>query len=252
MNTKAMLKSVQMETILYFRGFFGPFFSFLFPLMMVCLFGSLYGNEPAAMFGGRGSMDVSVPAYLGMVIAVGGLMTLPLGLIEYQANKAYKRFDATPMGKVNIILSQIIVYFLSTVAGSILLVAAGKLLYNIRIDGSWLIILPLFLLSLVAIFSFGFLITAIFKNTKISQAVCYLLYFLMMFLSGASLPAELLTDGIRAISNMLPLTHVVEVMQCAFAGDPLSGVRGSIAVLVGMAFICTVIGIILYRRRKWA
>ncbi len=252
MNTKAMRKSVQMETVLYFRGFFGPFFSFLFPLMMVCLFGSLYGNEPAALFGGRGSMDVSVPAYLGMVIAVGGLMTLPLGLIEYQANKAYKRFDATPIGKVNIILSQMLVYFLSTVVGSLILVAAGKLLYNIHIDGSWLIILPLFLLSLAAMFSFGFLITAIFKNTKISQAVCYILYFLMMFLSGASLPAELLTDGIRTISNVLPLTHVVEVMQCAFAGDPLSGVWGSIAVLAGVTLISTVIGVTMYRRRKWA
>lgn len=252
MNTKAMLKTAQTESLLYLRGFFGPFFSFLFPVLMLFLFGSLYGNEPAAIFGGRGSMDVSVPAYLGMVIAVGGLMSLPLGLIEYQANRAYKRFDATPMGKLSIIVTQVFIYLLSTVLGAFILVAAGKLLYNIRIDGQWPVILSMFFLSLAAMFSLGFLITALFKNTKISQLVSYLLYFLMLFLSGSSLPAELLPANIKLLSNLLPLTHAVKVLQCAFAGDALEGVRVSVVVLAGVTLVCAACGAVLYRRRRWA
>jgi hypothetical protein len=31
---------------------------------MLFVFGSMYGNEPTPFFGGRGSVDMSVPAYM--------------------------------------------------------------------------------------------------------------------------------------------------------------------------------------------
>lgn len=252
MKVKALIKSVKMETLLYFREFFGPFFSVVFPIMMLILFGSIYGNEPDAWFDGRGSMDVSVPAYLGMVIAVGGLMTLPLGLIEYQSGKIYKRFDATPIGKENIVLVQILVCLVACIISSIILVAAGKILYDIHIDGQWFVIIPLFLISLASIFSIGFLITALFKNTKVAQAASWILYFLMLFTSGATLPAELFPEGLKTFTDFLPLTHVVEVLQCSFYGDPLDTVGISIAVILVVTLVCTTAGVVLYKRRKWA
>ncbi len=252
MKTKALIKTAKMQTILYFREFFGPFFSIVFPIMMLILFGSIYGNEPDEWFGGRGSMDVSVPAYLGMVIAVGGLMTLPLGLIDYQSSKVYKRFDATPIGKENIVLVQIFVCLIACIISSIILIVAGKILYNIHIEGEWFVILPMFLLSLISIFSIGFLITALFKNTKIAQAASWILYFLMLFTSGATIPAELFPESFKVFTNFLPLTHVVEVLQCTFYGDQLDTVGLSIAVITAIALICTTAGIALYQRRNWA
>ncbi len=249
---KAFATIVKTEFVLYMRGFFGPFFSLLFPILMLFLFGSIYGNTPEAMFGGRGAMDVSVPAYLGMVIAVGGVMTLPLGLLEYQASRAYKRFDATPVGKVNVVLAQILVYLAACVVSSAILVFVGKAVYDIRIDGAWYAILPVYLLSLTSIFAVGFLITALFKNPKIAQLVSYLLYFLMLFLSGASMPAELFPENIRTLSNALPLTHAVKALQGAFFGEALGADAASVVTLAVLAVVCAAAGILLYRRRNWA
>jgi ABC-2 type transport system permease protein len=46
------------ETKLFLREPMAAFFTLAFPLMMLFLFGSIYGNEPEELFGGRGSMDV--------------------------------------------------------------------------------------------------------------------------------------------------------------------------------------------------
>ena len=117
-----------MELKLFTREFFGFFFALVFPVLMLVLFGSIYGNTPIYPGADAKAMDVSVPAYSVMVIGVTGLMSLPLTLSNCKEKKIYKRFDATPVGKKNIISAQIFVNFLMTLVGIIILIAAGKIL----------------------------------------------------------------------------------------------------------------------------
>lgn len=81
---KKLLTVFRIEALLFLRDFYGFFFTFVFPLLMLLLYGSIYGNEPSAYFGGRGTMDVSVPAYSAMIIGVTGLMAFPLTLAGYK------------------------------------------------------------------------------------------------------------------------------------------------------------------------
>jgi ABC-2 type transport system permease protein len=242
-----------MITRIYIRDFAGPFFSVVFPIGMLLLFGSIYGNEPSPLYGyQRGAMDVMIPAIIGMVIAVNGIMTLPLNLSEYMADKVYKRFDATPIGKGSIILVQVFVYLLATLVSAVIIIIAGRLIYNINIAGTWYIIIPAVLLSCAAIFSMGFFIAAIFKSGKVAQVVSYIVYFVMLFLSGATIPLEIMPESVRAFANFIPLTHVVALLQNIFNGEPIGGQFTAIIILLSLIVGCGFIGAISYRQRKWA
>ena len=70
---KSLLKMTWVEAKLFLREPVGAFFTLAFPLMMLFLFGSIYGNEPTPMFGGRGTIDISVPSYTAMIVATTGL-----------------------------------------------------------------------------------------------------------------------------------------------------------------------------------
>ena len=70
---KNLMKMTFMESKLFLREPVGAFFTLIFPLMMLFLFGSIYGNEPSAFFNGYGQVDISVPAYTAMIIATTGL-----------------------------------------------------------------------------------------------------------------------------------------------------------------------------------
>lgn len=248
---KKLWMAVAVETRLYLRDFFGFFFTFAFPPLMLVLYGSIYGNEPMEYFGGWGTMDVSVPAYAAMIIGVTGLMAFPLGVATYKENKVYKRFDATPAGKGIIITAQAAVSFCMTLAGFSLLFLVGKLVYHIRIAGSFAAIGAALLLSIAAIFALGFFLTAIAPNVRISNLLCYISYFVMIFLSGATMPKELFPEAMRRAAQILPLTHAVNILQGAFRGAPLREYQNSVIVLAAVLLGCTAAGAWLYRKKSW-
>ena len=87
MKRRALVKLTTFEFKLFFRNFINVFFLLLFPTMMILMFGGIYGNKPQDIYNGFGMVDVSVPAYAGMIISVTGLMNLPLTLCEYREKK---------------------------------------------------------------------------------------------------------------------------------------------------------------------
>ena len=58
MNTmfgmKSLIKMTWMEAKLFLREPVGAFFTLIFPLLMLFIFGTIYGNTPAPMPGARG------------------------------------------------------------------------------------------------------------------------------------------------------------------------------------------------------
>ena len=65
------------ELRLFTRDFFSFFFTLVFPVLMLLLFGGIFGNTPIYDGSDIRMMDVSVPAYAVMVMGVTGLMSLP-------------------------------------------------------------------------------------------------------------------------------------------------------------------------------
>ena len=241
----------EMELRLFTRDFFGFFFTLVFPVLMLLLFGGIYGNAPIYVGADIGMMDISVPAYSVMVIGVTGLMSIPLTLANCKEKKIYKRFDATPVGKKNILLAQVLVNLIMTLIGISILLIVGKILYHIQIKGTFLSVAVSILLSVAAMFSMGFLFTAIGRDSKSTNLLCYLFYFIMLFLSGATIPDILFPDTMKKIANLLPMTHAVDLMQGIFAGDSLSLHRTELLILGSLTVICTALGAVLYRKKDW-
>ncbi len=241
----------EMEFRLFIRDFFSFFFALVFPVLMLLLFGGIFGNTP--VYGGADirMMDISVPAYSVMVIGVTGLMSLPLTLSGYKEKKIYKRFDATPVGKKSIMLAQVFVNLTMTLIGISILLTAGKLLYRIQIKGAFLSICISMLFSIASMFSLGFLFTAIGRDLKSTTLLCYLFYFIMLFLSGATMPDMLFPDTIKKISGFLPMTYAVDLMQGVFAGDSLNLHGMELFILGTLTVICTAVGAVLYSKKDW-
>jgi ABC-2 type transport system permease protein len=212
------------------------------------IFGEMYGNEPTPFYNGKGAMDVSVSAYICMVTAVTGIMSLPLTVSQYRERKILKRFRATPITEGNILFSQVIANIILTLVGISLLLLLGVIKYDVKLYGNPVIVFGTGLLVALAMFSVGLLIAGVSKNGKSATAIANLIYFPMLFLSGATFPYEMLPDGIKTFSNILPLTHGVKLMRGAWFGEPILDYSLEIAILFFATAICTFFSIKFF---KW-
>jgi ABC-2 type transport system permease protein len=225
-------KLTWMQIKLYLREPIALFFTLAYAPLVLVLFGSIYGNEPSAMFGGRGTVDVSVPAYIGLIIISVGLMSIPIATSSARESGVLRRYRVTPLSPTAYLLADVAVYFLMTLLGVILLVLVGKLGYNMRFDGNWGGVLAAFSLSALAIFTFGYLIAGLAPTARIAQTVGMVIAFPMMFLSGATIPMEIFPAAVRTVSKFLPVTYVVTLMQGLWKGDAWSGHWTEVIVLV--------------------
>jgi ABC-2 type transport system permease protein len=231
---KSLWKMTWMETKLFLREPVGAFFTLVFPLMMLFLFGSIYGNEPTPMFGGLGTIDISIPAYTAMIIGTTGLMAITITMATYRENGILRRLRTTPVSPLVVMVTQVIVVFAMTALGMLLLIVAGRLVYHVRFVGNAFSVLAGFTLSSLSFFGLGFILAGLMPTARSAQVVGMVLLYPMLFLSGAGFPRELLPDAIKRVSAFLPLTYVVNLLRGLWIGDPWSQHATDVFVLVAM------------------
>jgi ABC-2 type transport system permease protein len=244
---KSLLKMTWMELKLFLREPVGAFFTLVFPLMMLLLFGSIYGNKPVPEFGGQGTIDISVPAYTAMIIATTGLMSITITMATYREKGVLRRLRTTPASPLVVLVAQVIVLFLMTSLGMALLIAAGKLVYHMSFNGNAWSVLGGFVLASLSFFALGFILAGLMPNARTGQIVGMVLLYPMLFLCGAGLPREFLPEAIKKVSTFLPLTYVVNLLRGLWIGEAWSQHSTDAIVLAAMLVVGVLISMRTFR-----
>jgi len=245
---RSLWKMTLVEVKLYLREPVAAFFTLIFPLMMLFIFGSIYGNEPTPFFDGRGSVDVSVPAYMAMIIGTVGLISIAINVSMYREKGILRRYRATPLRPQTILVATVLVNFVATFLGTILLIIAAKTVYNLRFEGNALAVLVGFILSCLSFFSLGFVIAGLAPTARVAQTVGMVIFYPMLFLSGAGIPQESMPETVRSAARFLPLTHVVNLLQGLWFGEPWGDHLTEVAILVGVLVIG---GVVAAKTFRW-
>jgi len=244
---KSLIKMTWMETKLFLREPVGAFFTLAFSLMMLFLFGSIYGNTPTPLFNGYGTIDISVPAYTAMIIATTGLVGLTITMSAYRESGVLRRLRTTPISPLVVLAAQVIVMFVMTTFGMVLLIVAGKLVYNMRFDGNAFSVLAGFVLSSLSFYSIGFILAGLIPTARTAQVVGMVLLYPMLFLSGAGFPRELLPENIKNISTFLPLTYVVNLLRGLWIGEAWSQFTTEVIVLAAILVVGVLVSVKTFR-----
>ncbi len=238
---KSLLKMTWMETKLFLREPVGAFFTLVFPLMMLLLFGIIYGNTPPPGSNSQGAINALIPAFTAMVIGITGLMSTTITMATYREKGVLRRLRTTPVSPLVVMTAQVVVVFCMTGLGVLLLIAAGSLIYHVSFAGNVFSLLGGFILSSLSFFGIGFILAGTMPTARTAQIIAMVLMYPMLILSGAAWPRELMPAAVQQVSAFVPLTYVVNLLRGLWLGEAWGAHLLDIRVLVLMLLLGIVI-----------
>lgn len=236
------------EAKLSIREFSSVLFGVLVPIGLIILLGVLYGDATVDGMDGVRQIDVSFGAVCTLGICSAGLMGIPIALSDYRWRKILKRYKVTPISPMTLLLSHVFLCFSLSMISTLLVYLISALLFGFSLKGSVIGFIGVYLLVMVAIHSIGMVVASLAPNAQMAGVVASILYFPMIFLSGATIPYEIMPKALQSMANWMPLTQGIKLLKSVSLGEPISNAIFSFTVMAVVCVICTSISIRFF---KW-
>jgi ABC-2 type transport system permease protein len=245
---RVLVKLTWVEIKLFIREPITMVFTFALPLIFLFVMGGVFGNTPdpeGLIFRGVGPMDYYVPAYIGLVSASIGVVALPVHLTGYRERRVLRRFRASSISIWAVFGSQVVVSLAISILGALLLVAAALVAYDASLPESPGLVVVAFMLSVFTFAAVGVFLGAILPTTRAAQGLGLILFFVMMILSGAGPPREVMTEAMHWIADATPLRYVILTLQNPWLGFGWDG-HASL-VVGGFLVVATLLSVRFFR-----
>ena len=126
-RVKVLLKLTWIEIKLLVREPVTLLFSFAFPVLVLVLLGGIFGSQhmKQGAYQGVKMMDWYVPAFMGLVIASIGTISLPVHLSSYRERGVLRRFRASGVSEAALLGSQLLVSLGVALVGALTIAILG-------------------------------------------------------------------------------------------------------------------------------
>ncbi len=221
------------------------FFNYLFPLIFYFVFA--FANK-AEQGGAINTVFTSVVliGILGNGFFGGGIRAV----VEREAN-ILRRFRVAPITPLPILVSAILVGLVSYLPSALLTFAISYFAYQMPLPKAWLSALVMIIIGTIAFRAMGQIIASVASTMSESQIIIQLLYFPMLFLSGATFPLSMLPDWLQIVTQFIPATHLYNGLQNILVrGESLGENLTSAGALVVTTVLCVFLSFKMFRWEK--
>jgi ABC-2 type transport system permease protein len=214
---KTLAKLTWIEVKLFVREPIAVVFAFAFPLVVLLVLAGVF-SQPDTALGGFTGIDYYIPGYLAVVIASIGLVGLPVHLAALRERGVLRRLRASSVSMASVFGAQTAVHVAMAALGGAVLLVAASLVYDVHAPSSVAGVALGFGVGALSFVALGFLLGSLAPTARAAQAIGLVLFFPMWLLSGAGPPRGVMTQTMRQLSDVLPLTRVVTAIQEPWLG----------------------------------
>jgi ABC-2 type transport system permease protein len=207
-----------------FRSRTALFWNLVFPMVWLLLFGYVFY---------RGNHSMMMPGLLTITLISGSFFGVSYLMVSEREAGILRRYRVTPVSAATVVLANSIraLVTLSISVGA--QAGVGWLLFRYEVNGSLLLTFLIMLLGACAFIPLGLFVGSVAEDMRTAPAISNLLFFPLVFGSGAAFPAFLLPEWLQSIMRIIPTSYLVEALQgVMLRGQGLLDLLGPIAVLL--------------------
>jgi ABC-2 type transport system permease protein len=218
----------------FWRNPASVFFTVMFPVILLLIFATVFGNQTVQVRGGIKTTAYYVPAIITLSVISATMQSLAMSLVIAREDGRLKRGRGTPMPAWVFIAGRVgnsIVVALMMLA---LIAAIGSLLYGVAIPWDRLPAIVLVLVVGAAAFCcLGIALTAAIPSQDAAAPIVNALLLPLYFLSGVFIPDDQLPSGVIHFADAFPIRHFFEAFFDAYVpGGGVSAVSwGNLAIV---------------------
>lgn len=197
-------------------------FTFLFPVIFLVLFSSIFAGEADA-----GGISIPMATYFlpGLIAAgvlLSGVQNLAIEIAMEKGDGRLKRLGGTPMSPVTYFVGKFGQVLVTAVAQVALLLLVATLVFGVELPtdpARWLTFAWVFLLGLAACSLLGIALSAVPRSGRSASAVVIPMVTVLQFISGVYVADFQLPDGVRTVGALFPLAWMARGMRSVFLPD---------------------------------
>jgi ABC-2 type transport system permease protein len=193
-------------------------------------------------------VDWVLPGILGMNMMFSSLFGVGYVVVRYRKNGFLKRLRATPLRSIEFVMAQVISRLTLIITITSFLFLGTKFFLDIRMDGSYLTLLLVLILGAISLISLGLMISARVTSEELAGGFLNLATWPMMMLSGVWFSLENAGDWVQRVSNIFPLTHVLDAARAVMIdGAGIVDIAPQLTTLVVMSAVFLSLGALVFR-----
>jgi len=212
-----------------------------FPQVWLFLFALIYRNVP----GGLGAM---LPGVLTITAFSGSFFGVAYTLVTEREQGILRRFWVTPATSSTVVAANAVRSLFTVTASLTLQGLVAWLVLDVDFGAPVGVVAVVLAFGVIAFVPLGLIMGSSAKDMRSAPAVGNLIFFPMIFLSGAALPINLLPGWLQSFGRMLPTTYLVQALNGVMVqGETLAQQAVPLAVLLLSAVVSFGFNRLLFR-----
>jgi ABC-2 type transport system permease protein len=178
-----------------------------------------------------------VPGLIGVILTMTMVMLTAMAIARERERGTLEQLIVSPVRPVEIVVGKIVPYILIGYVQMTLVLALGRIVFDVPIVGSLALLYGLAFVFIAANLALGLFFSTLAKTQQ--QAMQMSFFFLLpnILLSGFMFPYEAMPLPAQWISNALPLTHFLRIVR----GIVLKG-SGLAELATELIWLCAILG----------
>jgi ABC-2 type transport system permease protein len=190
-----------------------------------------------------------VPGILAILLTVIGMFLASLNLVREKEIGTIEQINVTPIRKYQFIIGKLLPFWIIAMFELILGLALGKLLFNIPVEGSLMLLFAFAALYLVAVLGIGLFISTLSQTQQQAQFLNFFVLVTFVMLSGIFTPTESMPHWAQDVNLINPMAYFIRINRMILLkGSGFSDIAGDFAAISIIAVALTSLAIWRYRK----
>ena len=196
------------------------------------------------------SANFMVPGLVAVILQIITTMLTAFSIVRERERGTLEQLLVTPIRPVGLMLGKLVPYGLIGVFETLTVLAVMRIIFDVPIHGSLLLLIGLSLIFLFTALAIGLLISTKAQNQMQALQLAWLIMLPSVLLSGFMFPRDSMPLVMQAISFVVPATHFMEILRgIVLRGATFMDLLPEVVTLSVMGLVLLVLSAVQFHKK---